>query len=121
MGLLYRHHLIPTHPSPAQPVAETAKNSDEQDSPVERLLAKTQQTQVWEQALKLNPKDAEAHHQLGLVLVADNQVDQAISHYQQAIALNPPQCFADLSKLGQSPRETEQDRGCHFNLSPGHH
>lgn len=98
MGLLYRHHLIPTHPSPAQPVAETAKNSDEQDSPVERLLAKTQQTQVWEQALKLNPKDAEAHHQLGLVLVADNQVDQAISHYQQAIALNPP----NVSRIYQS-------------------
>lgn len=98
IGLLYRHHLISTHPSPAQPVAGTAKNSSEQDNPVERLLAKTQQTQVWEQALKLNPQDAEAHHQLGLVLVAGNQVDQAISHYRKAIALKPP----NVSRIYQS-------------------
>lgn len=98
IGLLYRHHLISTHPSPAQPVAETSKNPSEQDNPVEQLLARTQQTQVWEQALKLNPQDAEAHHQLGLVLVAENQVDQAISHYQQAIALNPP----NVSRIYQS-------------------
>ncbi|WP_299411590.1 tetratricopeptide repeat protein [Acaryochloris sp. IP29b_bin.148] len=98
IGLLSRYHLISTHPSPAQPVADTVKNSDEQDSPVERLLAKIQQTQVWEQALKLNPKDAEAHHQLGLVLVAENQVDTAIRHYQRAIALKP----SNISRIYQS-------------------
>lgn len=90
IGLFCRHHLIQTNPSPAQPIADTAKNAKEQDSPVERLLAQTQQSHVWEQALKLNPQDAEAHHQLGLVLVAENQVDKAISHYQKAIALKPP-------------------------------
>lgn len=98
IGLLYRHHLISTHPSPAQSIEETAKNSREQGSPVEQLLAKTQQTQVWEQALKLNPQDAEAYHQLGLVLVAENQADTAISHYQKAIALKPP----NVSRIYQS-------------------
>lgn len=98
IGLFYRHHLIQTHPSPVQPIADTAKNTKKQDRPVEQLLAKTQQSPVWEQALKLNPQDAEAHHQLGLVLVAENQVDQAISHYRQAIALKPP----NVSRIYQS-------------------
>lgn len=98
IGLFYRHHLIQTHSSPAQPVADIAKNSNKQDNPVERLLAKTQQAQVWEQALNLNPQDAEAHHQLGLALVAENQVDKAIRHYRKAIALKPP----NVSRIYQS-------------------
>lgn len=90
LGLLHRQNLIQANSSPSQQVVATAQNTDDPNSIVEQLLAKTQQTRVWAQAIKLNPQDAEAHHQLGLVLVSQNQVEQGISHYRQAIALQPP-------------------------------
>ncbi|WP_299492616.1 tetratricopeptide repeat protein [Acaryochloris sp. IP29b_bin.137] len=97
VGLFHRQNPIQANLSPAQQVGATSNQSKE-GSPVEQLLTKTQQANVWEQAIQLNPQDAEAHHQLGLVLGDQNQVEEAISHYQQAIALKP----ANVSRIYQS-------------------
>lgn len=98
IGLFHRQNFFHANSSPSYKVGAAEKGFKEQNSPVEKLLAKTQQTSVWEQALQLNPKDVEAYHQLGLVLVTQNQVDKAISYYQQAIALKPP----NVSRIYQS-------------------
>jgi tetratricopeptide (TPR) repeat protein len=44
--------------------------------------------QLWQRAIEANPNDAEAYHQLGHVLVANRQFDEAIAAYRHAIALN---------------------------------
>jgi len=39
--------------------------------------------------LAINPKNAEAHNNLGAVLLQKGELDEAISHYQQALEINP--------------------------------
>ena len=42
-----------------------------------------------EQALRLNPRLAEAHNDLGGVLLAERRTTEALAHFQQAVALAP--------------------------------
>lgn len=98
IGLIHRLNLFSANSSSSQQVSATAKKSTEQNSSVEQLLAKTQQAKVWKQAIQLNPQDAEAHHQLGLVLMTQDQVEEAMGHYQKAIALKPP----NISRIYQN-------------------
>ena len=42
-----------------------------------------------EQALRLNPRLAEAHNDLGGVLLAERRTNEALAHFQQAVALAP--------------------------------
>ena len=37
----------------------------------------------------MNPRSAEAHNNLGILLAKAKQTDEAISHYQRALALDP--------------------------------
>ncbi len=43
----------------------------------------------WEQRLRINPNDARAHYNLGIVLQRAGDTEGAIAHYQQAIRLKP--------------------------------
>ena len=43
--------------------------------------------QLWQRAIAKNPKDQEAYHQLGNLLVARDRLDEAIEAYQTAITL----------------------------------
>jgi Flp pilus assembly protein TadD len=40
-------------------------------------------------ALRLDPRDGEAHNLLGVSLAMQGQVDQAVEHFRQALAINP--------------------------------
>jgi tetratricopeptide (TPR) repeat protein len=44
---------------------------------------------VFKEALKLNPKDAEAYYYLGLVYAGLGEFDQTISHYRKSLELDP--------------------------------
>ena len=47
-------------------------------------------------AIKLNPDFFLAHNNLGIALVAEGKIEEAISHYKMAIKLKPD--FADAQK-----------------------
>jgi tetratricopeptide (TPR) repeat protein len=49
---------------------------------------RTNDEQLWQSAIEKNPNDAEAYHQLGHVLVANDRLDEAIAAYNKAITLN---------------------------------
>jgi tetratricopeptide (TPR) repeat protein len=48
----------------------------------------------WQQAIALNPNDANLHNSLGAALMEQGNLEQAADHLQQAIALNPNHVFA---------------------------
>jgi tetratricopeptide (TPR) repeat protein len=43
----------------------------------------------WEQRLRLNPNDARAHYNLGIVMEQDGEPGSAITHYEQALRIEP--------------------------------
>ena len=43
----------------------------------------------YQKALQINPDNAEAHYNLGNVLLKKGSVDEAITHYQKALQINP--------------------------------
>ncbi len=43
---------------------------------------------LWSDTLRTNPGSWEAHYNLGIALVAEGELDEAISHYRQALAIN---------------------------------
>ncbi|MBV8278300.1 MAG: tetratricopeptide repeat protein [Verrucomicrobia bacterium] len=43
----------------------------------------------YQRALEINPNDAEAHYNLGLVLFRNGQLDKAIAQYQKGLEINP--------------------------------
>ncbi len=56
--------------------------------------------QSYQQAIRLDPKFAEAYHNLGVILGKQGQWQQALSQHQQAAALNPenPQFWAGVGR-----------------------
>ena len=59
------------------------------------------------EAVKRDPKNAEAHHYLGLIHMNLSEYDQAIEHLQQAVKIDPH--FTDAHNvLGVLYRETKQ-------------
>ncbi|MBD2577563.1 tetratricopeptide repeat protein [Oscillatoria sp. FACHB-1406] len=58
---------------------------------------------LWRSAIRNNPNDAEAYHQLGRILENENQWDEASEAYRKAIALsadlNPVQVYKSLGDL----------------------
>ena len=52
------------------------------------------------QSLAINPDDSDTHHYLGLVLVELGKRDEAIEHYQKAIALRPSAAAETHTALG---------------------
>lgn len=45
--------------------------------------------QKLKQAIKLNPDDAKAHYNLGLVCINEGEYDKAIESFNQTIRINP--------------------------------
>jgi Flp pilus assembly protein TadD len=43
----------------------------------------------FEQALRINPDDAKAYYNLGVVLAQAGRISEAIAHYDQALRLKP--------------------------------
>jgi len=59
----------------------------------------------YEQALRIEPDDAEAHNNLGLVLQGSGRMSEAIEHYEQALRIKPD--FADAhNDLGTALAQT---------------
>lgn len=59
------------------------------------------------EAVKRDPKNAEAHHYLGLILMNLSEYDQAIEHLREAVKIDPH--FTDAHNvLGVLYRETKQ-------------
>jgi tetratricopeptide (TPR) repeat protein len=71
----------------------------------------------YEEALRLAPKDANAHLNLGVVLHQQGRKDEAVAHYKEALRLNPKEAKAyynlgrillEMSKLDEAMRYFEQ-------------
>lgn len=43
----------------------------------------------YDEALKIEPDNAEAFYKLGLALAHKGQINEAIAHYQRALEINP--------------------------------
>jgi Tfp pilus assembly protein PilF len=70
------------------------------------------------EAATLNPRDADAHTQLGLIYLQRRQYDQAIERFERAIAIDPGDAEAHL-QLGRIARDQGrlQDAVAHFQAS----
>ena len=44
---------------------------------------------AYEEALKINPRDKDVHTELGNALLSQKRLDEAISHFKQALAIDP--------------------------------
>jgi tetratricopeptide (TPR) repeat protein len=53
----------------------------------------------WKEALKLDPEDAKAHNNLGVLLLRKGRLDEGIAHFQKALEVNPEYSDA-LNNLG---------------------
>jgi protein O-mannosyl-transferase len=64
---------------------------------------KTSET-LWNQALKINDREAVAHNNLGIVLLEKNKYDEAIRHFNAAIENrgNYPEYYMAYSNLGKA-------------------
>jgi tetratricopeptide (TPR) repeat protein len=67
------------------------------------------------EAATINPRDASAHYQLGLVFQSRRQYTEAITHFQQAVAIDKDETDAHF-QLGRMAREQGrlQDAIDHF-------
>jgi len=52
-------------------------------------LADADTEERWEQTLRVNPNDARAHYNLGIVMERAGDAEGAITHYVQAIRIQP--------------------------------
>ena len=43
----------------------------------------------YQKALAIDPKNAEAHNNLGVVMAGDRRLEEAVSHIETALAINP--------------------------------
>lgn len=70
------------------------------------------------EAATVNPRDADAHTQLGLIYQQRHQFDQAIERFERAIAIDPAETEAHL-QLGRIAREQGRldDAIRHFQVS----
>lgn len=61
----------------------------------------------FEAELVLNPTDAVAEHQIGLILLARQKPERAVSHFERALALNPnfPEALQALAKSRMDARQ----------------
>lgn len=82
--------------------------SDPAATPVEREQS-VEQAFLYEQILRLDPDNAEAHFQLGNARYQQQQPDKAEYHWRRALALNPHHTKAQIS-LGLLLRQTGRSR-----------
>jgi protein O-mannosyl-transferase len=54
---------------------------------------------LWKQAVRVNPGSGFAHHYLGAAALSKGDLDSAVEHYRQAVALIPPRYEAHLGSL----------------------
>src|SRR5262249_35005063 len=67
----------------------------------------------YEQALRINPKLAMAHYNLGIALRANGRLDEAIGHYEQALRINPK--FAEYATAHGALGQALLELGCFTN------
>lgn len=69
------------------------------------------------EAATLNPRDAEAHYQLGLIYRQRRQLSAALDHFRKAVEIDPKEIDANY-QLGQIAREQQrlQDAIQHFSV-----
>jgi Flp pilus assembly protein TadD len=82
-----------------------------------------------EQALRLNPRLAEAHNDLGGVLLAERRIDSALAHFQQASALSPDdehlhynlgKVLAAVGRSAEAAREFERAIALNAEFAEAH-
>src|SRR5262245_48126258 len=79
-----RQALLNRHPDLAAELHEFFADQDQVDEAIAEL----------QKAIELDPKDAKAHYNFGIVLNDKKQLEDAIAEFRQAIELDPKFVYA---------------------------
>ena len=88
------------------------------ETPTHNHVKRSSPVDVYRTAIVTNPKNHDAHYNLGFVLQSQGKLDEAISHYRQAVALSDGQArYHNNLGVALAVQDNLDEAIDHFNLA----